>query len=185
MNYSGDRILLGSQRESRISKFRPWVLFVVPLIAILFQIYIPLFFEIHGLSGYAAAGDGLFLADAAQRGGRHFHRSVHRTGAGLSVEESARTVRHRQDDGRAISRRRSDCASTWIIRSSGCCWAFSFSSSTSSSPGCCSGRCSASRSTSICSRRRCWGCSTRWWRCFCFIFWIGCVRDKLVAVWQA
>ena len=45
MNYSGDRILLGSQRESRISKFRPWVLLVVPLIAILFQVYVPLFFQ--------------------------------------------------------------------------------------------------------------------------------------------
>ena len=44
MNYSGDRILLGSQRESRISRFRPWVLLVVPLIAILFQVYVPLFF---------------------------------------------------------------------------------------------------------------------------------------------
>ena len=44
MTYSGDRILLGSQRESRISKFRPWVLFVIPLLAILFQVYIPLFF---------------------------------------------------------------------------------------------------------------------------------------------
>jgi rod shape-determining protein MreD len=45
MNYSGDRILLGSQRESRISKFRPWVLFVVPLMAILFQVYVPRLFE--------------------------------------------------------------------------------------------------------------------------------------------
>ena len=45
MTYSSDRILLGSQRESRISKFRPWVLFVIPLIAILFQVYIPLFFQ--------------------------------------------------------------------------------------------------------------------------------------------
>ena len=45
MNYSGDRILLGSQRESRISKFRPWVLLVIPLIAILFQVYVPLFFQ--------------------------------------------------------------------------------------------------------------------------------------------
>src|SRR5437773_5024703 len=44
MNYSGDRILLGSQRGSRISKFRPWVLLVFPLIAILFQMYVPLFF---------------------------------------------------------------------------------------------------------------------------------------------
>jgi len=45
MTYSSDRILLGSQRESRISRFRPWVLFVIPLIAILFQVYIPLFFK--------------------------------------------------------------------------------------------------------------------------------------------
>jgi len=45
MTYSGDRILLGSQRESRISKFRPWVLFVIPLLAILFQIYVPLFWH--------------------------------------------------------------------------------------------------------------------------------------------
>src|SRR5437764_9021139 len=45
MNYSGDRILLGSQRESRISKFRPCVLLVIPLIAILFQVYVPLFFQ--------------------------------------------------------------------------------------------------------------------------------------------
>ncbi len=44
MTYSGDRILLGSQRESRISKFRPWVLLVIPLLAILFQVYIPRFF---------------------------------------------------------------------------------------------------------------------------------------------
>src|SRR5258708_35073011 len=45
MTYSGDRILLGMHGESRISKFRPWVLFVVPLIAILFQVYVPLFFR--------------------------------------------------------------------------------------------------------------------------------------------
>jgi rod shape-determining protein MreD len=48
MTYSGDRILLGSQRESRISRFRPWVLFVIPLIAILFNFYIPLFFHFLG-----------------------------------------------------------------------------------------------------------------------------------------
>ena len=46
MTYSSDRILLGSQLESRISRFRPWVLFVIPLIAILFQVYVPLFFKI-------------------------------------------------------------------------------------------------------------------------------------------
>jgi rod shape-determining protein MreD len=43
-----DRILLGSQRESQISRFRAWVLFVVPLAAILFQVYIPLFFQFLG-----------------------------------------------------------------------------------------------------------------------------------------
>ena len=41
----GDRLLLGSQRESQISKFRAWVFFAVPLAAILFQVYIPMFFQ--------------------------------------------------------------------------------------------------------------------------------------------
>lgn len=45
MNYGGDRIFFGSQRESQISRFRPWVLLVIPLVAILFQVYIPLFFQ--------------------------------------------------------------------------------------------------------------------------------------------
>jgi rod shape-determining protein MreD len=45
MTYSSDRLLLGSQRESRVSRFRPWVLLVVPLFAILFQVYVPLFFS--------------------------------------------------------------------------------------------------------------------------------------------
>ncbi len=42
---SGDRILIGSQRESQISRFRAWVLLIVPLAAILFQVYVPLFFQ--------------------------------------------------------------------------------------------------------------------------------------------
>ena len=42
---SSDRILIGSQRESQISRFRAWVLLIVPLAAILFQVYIPLFFQ--------------------------------------------------------------------------------------------------------------------------------------------
>src|SRR5207245_10776126 len=42
---SSDPSPRGSQRESLISRFRPWVLFVVPLIAILLQVYIPLFFR--------------------------------------------------------------------------------------------------------------------------------------------
>ena len=44
MSYSSDRLLLSSQREGQISRFRAWVLVVVPLFAILFQIYVPLFF---------------------------------------------------------------------------------------------------------------------------------------------
>jgi len=41
----GDRLLLGNQRESHISKFRAWVMLAVPLAAILFQVYTPRFFE--------------------------------------------------------------------------------------------------------------------------------------------
>jgi rod shape-determining protein MreD len=44
MTYS-DRLMLGNQRESQISKFRAWVFFAVPLAAILFQVYIPMFFQ--------------------------------------------------------------------------------------------------------------------------------------------
>lgn len=45
---TNDRILLANQRESRISKFRAWVIVLVPLAAILFQVYVPLFFEFLG-----------------------------------------------------------------------------------------------------------------------------------------
>ena len=46
MSYSsGGRILLNSQREGQVSRFRAWVLLAVPLAAILFQVYVPLFFQ--------------------------------------------------------------------------------------------------------------------------------------------
>jgi rod shape-determining protein MreD len=49
MSYSGSgRILLSSQREGQISRFRAWVMFAVPLAAILFQVYVPLFFQFLG-----------------------------------------------------------------------------------------------------------------------------------------
>jgi rod shape-determining protein MreD len=48
MSYSGGRILLNSQREGQVSRFRFWVLLVVPLAAILFQVYVPLFFQFLG-----------------------------------------------------------------------------------------------------------------------------------------
>ena len=44
MSYPGGRILLSSQRESQISRFSPWIMVTVPLAAILFQVYVPLFF---------------------------------------------------------------------------------------------------------------------------------------------
>ncbi len=47
MSY-GNRLLLSNQRESQISRFRAWVIFIVPLLAILFQVYIPLFFQFLG-----------------------------------------------------------------------------------------------------------------------------------------
>jgi rod shape-determining protein MreD len=45
MSYSSSRILLSSQREGQVSRFRAWVILVVPLAAILFQVYVPLFFQ--------------------------------------------------------------------------------------------------------------------------------------------
>jgi rod shape-determining protein MreD len=45
MTYSGGRMLLSSQREGQVSRFRVWVTILVPLLALLFQIYVPLFFR--------------------------------------------------------------------------------------------------------------------------------------------
>jgi rod shape-determining protein MreD len=45
MSYSGGRILLSNQRESQVSRFRARVVFAVPLAAVLFQVYVPLFFQ--------------------------------------------------------------------------------------------------------------------------------------------
>ena len=47
MNESGDRILVGNQRE-QVSRFRARVLLSVPLAAILFQVYVPRFFPFLG-----------------------------------------------------------------------------------------------------------------------------------------
>jgi rod shape-determining protein MreD len=44
MSYSSDRILIGNQRESRISYFKLRVLLIAPLAAILFQVYVQQFF---------------------------------------------------------------------------------------------------------------------------------------------
>jgi rod shape-determining protein MreD len=47
MTESGDRLLAGSQRE-QISRFKARVLLLVPLAAILFQVYVPRFFDFLG-----------------------------------------------------------------------------------------------------------------------------------------
>ena len=41
--HSSDHLMLDSERESRISHFPIWVLIAVPLLAILFQLYVPLY----------------------------------------------------------------------------------------------------------------------------------------------
>ena len=41
MTYSDDRILLSNQREGQASRFRAWVVALVALGAILFQVYVP------------------------------------------------------------------------------------------------------------------------------------------------
>jgi len=40
-----DVLAAGRRRSRRLSKFRPWALFAVPLAAILFQVYVPRFFQ--------------------------------------------------------------------------------------------------------------------------------------------
>jgi rod shape-determining protein MreD len=48
MDYSSGPILLSSQREGQISRFRAWIVLAVPLAAILFQLFVPRFFEFLG-----------------------------------------------------------------------------------------------------------------------------------------
>jgi rod shape-determining protein MreD len=47
MSSSGDRFLLDNQRD-QVAHFRARVLIIVPLVAILFQVYVPRFFEFLG-----------------------------------------------------------------------------------------------------------------------------------------
>jgi rod shape-determining protein MreD len=48
MSYSSGRILLSTQREGQVARFSAWVVVLVPLAAILFQVYVPLFFPVLG-----------------------------------------------------------------------------------------------------------------------------------------
>jgi rod shape-determining protein MreD len=47
MDYTSP-VVLGSRRESQISRFRAWIVLAVPLAAILFQLFVPRFFEFLG-----------------------------------------------------------------------------------------------------------------------------------------
>ena len=58
----------------------------IPLAAILFQVYVPQVRHVSFLSGIAAAGDGVFLADAAVAGRGRIVRRRHRPGAGFAVD---------------------------------------------------------------------------------------------------
>ena len=57
----------------------------IPLLAILFQVYVPRFVPYLAISGTAAAGDGVFLADVAVADGRGAVRRGHRPGAGFAL----------------------------------------------------------------------------------------------------
>lgn len=48
MSYPDGRLMLRTQREGQVSHFRKWVMLAVPLAAILFQVYVPLFFSFLG-----------------------------------------------------------------------------------------------------------------------------------------
>ncbi len=48
MSDISDQILIGSARERGVARFAKWGLVVVPLAAILFQVYVPLFFQFLG-----------------------------------------------------------------------------------------------------------------------------------------
>lgn len=48
MNYSDDSRILLSERQGEVSRFRFWVMLAIPLAAILFQVYVPLFFQFLG-----------------------------------------------------------------------------------------------------------------------------------------
>jgi len=47
MSYSSDRTL-AVDRENQTSRFKTWTFFLIPILAILFQVYVPLFFQFLG-----------------------------------------------------------------------------------------------------------------------------------------
>ena len=74
---ASSRIMVDSARQVRSATYPVWVYFAIPLLALLIQVYLPLFqtLRFHLADRIAAAGHHLFRADAAvaAAGSRHRH----------------------------------------------------------------------------------------------------------------
>lgn len=86
MDYSTRPVLLSSQRESQISRFRDWIVLVVPLAAILFQLFVPLL-RIPRLHRDAAFGCHLSRPGASEPDCGPAHRRTARPSAGLAEQD--------------------------------------------------------------------------------------------------
>ena len=109
--------LLSSEREGRISRFRAWVMVAVPLAAILFQVYVPLFFQFLGFLDLPLLVVVYFALMRRNQVSGLLIGARGGAGAGFALQESPRHVRHRQDAGGLLRRRRSASAWTWTTRS--------------------------------------------------------------------
>ena len=56
MQYYGERVLLDTGREVRRTRYPVWAFFLVPLIALLIQVYLPLFQTLRFISNLELRG---------------------------------------------------------------------------------------------------------------------------------
>ena len=74
--FSTERLYGGSSPQSKGPDLSPVGMILVPLAAILFQVYLPRFFQYLAISGTAASGDRLLRVDAPAADSRtHFRRT--------------------------------------------------------------------------------------------------------------
>ena len=132
MSYSSDRLLLSNQRERQVSRFRAWVTVGAPLAAILFQVYVPMFFQFLSFLELPLLVMIYFALMRRSQITGLLIGAVRGLGAGFAVQEPAGNVRHRLRRWWATSRPRSECGSTWKTRSCGHCSRTSFLSFISS-----------------------------------------------------
>ena len=165
--------MLHSQRETQISRFRAWVLFLVPLAAILFQVYVPLFFQFlaylelpllvtvyFALMRRSPIGGLLVgaLVGLAQD-------SLSKNPLGMFGITKTLVGYFAASVGLAARRRPSaDPADPGLLL---------LMSSTSSSSGCCPAGCWASKSASKRSAPWCWAAERHGGGVRCFTFWIN------------